>query len=583
MQITINYLRQKRKNIALIVFSFIISSIALLSLGYEIKQFIDQNNDIIAIKRSLIFISISTVIWSITLFLRMITYGSLVEKLSLYLRINLYKKIKSFSLYFFEKVRGTEITGVIITDINTIHDILIGSLLSSTRSIFTFIGSIIMLIYTSPTMAFYFILIFPFILVFIIYLGKLVKKSMYNARKELDILSAYVDETYRNINLVKSFCIEKVLSKKFDEHANQNYIYNLKYHHNRALLVIAIIIILMIAMGAMFIAFRSKVIDGSLTIGEVGSFIFYAIMSATSLSNLSDLLSIKDNLKVALNNIDNILNINELRIFEKKNNLSYPPNKFESLVFNKVLYSYPSQPDIRILNDFSFKIKQGEKIAIIGNNGSGKSTIFKLIIRLYNIISGEILINNYMTDTLQLKHLREFFILLESNVLPFSTTIRENLLYANSQLLDNPKKHDDILLSALQRSYALEYILKLENGLDTIIGEQGVKFSSGEMQKILLARAFVTDRQILLLDEPLSALDSQKAHLVLTSLLSLAPKKTILCILHHIQEVPNFDKIIFIYNASTSYIGTHNELYNNNKHYRDLCDNHYHDLKSVAH
>jgi ABC-type multidrug transport system fused ATPase/permease subunit len=222
--------------------------------------------------------------------------------------------------------------------------------------------------------------------------------------------------------------------------------------------------------------------------------------------------------------------------------------------FSHVNFHYPTRPDVEVLKDMHFTIQPGEKIALVGPSGAGKSTIIQLLLRFYSVNSGKILLDEKNIAGLSVKEIRSNMAIVPQEVMLFGGTIRENILYGNLVA------SDEEIMKAAEQANALEFISKFPNGLDTIVGERGVKLSGGQRQRIAISRAILKNPAILLLDEATSALDAESEKLVQGALDALMEGRTTIIIAHRLSTIRNVDKILVMNHGRIVEEGDHQEL-----------------------
>lgn len=233
----------------------------------------------------------------------------------------------------------------------------------------------------------------------------------------------------------------------------------------------------------------------------------------------------------------------------------YTPIKLNgSIQFQDIKFAYPSRKDIEIYKNLNFKVEQGKKIALVGTSGAGKSTVFNLLLSYYKPDGGNILIDNKNINEISIKQLRGNIAIVPQEVILFGGTIRENILYGK---LD---ASEDEIIDATKKANAWQFISQFPEGLDTKVGERGIKLSGGQRQRIAIARAILKDPAILLLDEATSALDAESEVLVQEALNNLMQNRTTLIIAHRLSTIRNVDTIFVLDRGAIVEQGNHNEL-----------------------
>ena len=224
------------------------------------------------------------------------------------------------------------------------------------------------------------------------------------------------------------------------------------------------------------------------------------------------------------------------------------------IVFQDVNFTYPSRPDIKVLQNINLRIEKGQKVALVGPSGAGKSTIFQLLLRFYNLSEGDIKIGEQSIKDFDIRGFRNTIALVPQEVILFSGTIRENITYADQDA------SEERIINAAKQSNAMEFITNFPEGMDTVIGERGVKLSGGQRQRIAIARAILKDPAILLLDEATSALDSESERIVQEALDNLMLGRTSIIIAHRLSTIVDVDNIYVLQNGQVRESGNHNEL-----------------------
>jgi ABC-type multidrug transport system fused ATPase/permease subunit len=291
-----------------------------------------------------------------------------------------------------------------------------------------------------------------------------------------------------------------------------------------------------------------------MTVGDLTTYILYSMFVAGSMGSFPELYA---NIQRSLGASERILEI----LHEPQENLNVKPTCKEvhktmtgKLSFNHVSFAYPSRPDIEILKDINFTANAGDKIAIVGPSGTGKSTIASLILQFYTAKKGEVSYDDRPASDFELCDIRNQVAIVPQDVLLFGGTIRENIAYGKLEATE------DEIIAAAKRANAHQFILNFPEGYDTLVGERGVKLSGGQRQRIAIARALLKDPAILILDEATSSLDSESERQVQEALEELMRGRTSIIIAHRLSTIVDADKIIVVENGIVSESGTHFEL-----------------------
>jgi ATP-binding cassette subfamily B protein len=317
-------------------------------------------------------------------------------------------------------------------------------------------------------------------------------------------------------------------------------------------------------LGAMIWFGAKDVTNGDISAGELASFVFYAIMVARSVAVISEIYG---QLQRAAGSTERLLELlsEESQIQPPTQAIDLPDGSL-SLNFNNVSFSYPSRPQEKALEEISFKVGEGETVAIVGLSGSGKTTIFELIQRFYDPSNGSIEVADLNIMSLDPVNLRTNIGVVPQQPNLFSADVSHNIGYGD------PHANAEQIKSAAKEAFALDFIEKLPDGFDSYLGEQGVRLSGGQRQRIAIARAILKDPSILLLDEATSALDANSEQKVQEALKRLMQGRTTLIIAHRLATIMHADRILLIDNGRLVAEGTHQNLLASSKLYKRLCE-----------
>ncbi|MGB1540098.1 MAG: ATP-binding cassette domain-containing protein, partial [Rickettsiales bacterium] len=296
-----------------------------------------------------------------------------------------------------------------------------------------------------------------------------------------------------------------------------------------------------------------NVLDGTLSPGALSAFVFYAIVVAGAVGAISEVIGDLQRAAGATERLTELLAITpEINTPEPAKTLPVPLKG--SLSIDHITFHYPSRPDYPALHDFSLDIAPGETVAIVGPSGAGKTTLFQLILRFYDPQTGDIRIDGVPINQLAPEILRSHIGLVPQEPIIFSANGWDNIRCGN---LD---ARDEDVLEAAKAACALDFLEALPDGLNSYLGEKGVRLSGGQRQRLAIARAIVRNPKILLLDEATNALDAQSEHLVQEAISVLMQNRTTLVIAHRLSTVLNADKIVVMQDGKIEAIGRHQDL-----------------------
>ncbi|HGN7139916.1 TPA: ABC transporter ATP-binding protein [Staphylococcus aureus] len=484
------------------------------------------------------------------------------EKIIFSIRCLVWNHIVRLKTSFFDSNESGELLSRIIDDTKVINTFVSHKLPSTLPNILTIIGSIIMLFIIDWKMTLCTFVIVPLFFIIILPLGQMMEKTSNKTQNEIAQFSGMISRILSEIRLVKVSSTENLEVKNGKDRLTN--IYNLGIKQAKITSIIepisSILVLLMIAIVLGFGGWR--VSSGNISSGNLVAMIFYVFQLVLPISNISTLITDYKQAKGASFRLSEILSQKTEEIEGKrKEDLDIPFIKFENVSF-----SYDKE---EILKNLSFTIPQNKVTAFVGPSGSGKSTIFNLIEKMYEIDNGKIYIGNSLLSDLDLLSWRKNLGYVMQDNSMMSGTIRDNILYG----LEDQKIKDDYLDYYCKLANCYDFINNLEKRYDTFIGERGVKLSGGQRQRIDIARSFIKNPKVLLLDEITANLDSESEHKIQDAMSTLMKDRTTIIIAHRLSTIQKADQIIFLDNGIITGIGDHNSLYNSHKKYKEFVLN----------
>ncbi len=467
------------------------------------------------------------------------------------IRRALYEKIITLPIQFFEENRVGNLTSRISSDVSQLQDALTNQLAFFVRQLVLPIVCIPFILAVSVKLTMIILGLLPVLIVAAVLFGRFIRKISRRAQDELAESNTIVEETFQAADVVKAFTNEAYETRRYGK-INLSVatigMYAAKY---RAGFVSFIIFAMFGAIVFIVYAGLNEVAQGHITMGGLIQFFLLTIFIGSSLAGLSESYSVLQKTIGASERINEILGeVSETKVADE--NLNTPING--DVEFKNVHFTYPSRKDSKLFSDLSFKVKAGQKIALVGPSGSGKSTIIKLLSGLYPFESGEILIDGKNLKDYNITALRKNFGTVPQDTILFGGTIRENIAYGKT----NATEED--IISAAKKANAFSFIESFPEKFDTLVGERGVKISGGQKQRIAIARAILRDPKILILDEATSALDSESEKLVKQALDELMKNRTTFIIAHRLSTIREADVILVINKGKIVEQGTHDDL-----------------------
>lgn len=531
-----------------LVFPFVTGKLVDAATG-EFKYF--ENINLIAL--GLVGVLLFQAVFS---YMRVILFAKVSEQAMGDIRNDLFKKIIGLPYPFFEERRIGELVSRITADVTQIQDTLSVTLAEFFRQIATLIIGITIILVSSTKLTLLMLATYPPIVIVAFIFGKYIRKLSKQTQDSLADANTVAEESFQSIQTVKSFANEAYESLRFSTEIGQVVSFALKAAKYRAAFISFIIfglfggIVLVLWYGA------SLVEQGEMTIGDLTAFIIYTTFIGASVGGMGDIYAKIQKTIGSSERIREILE-EESEIEIASDDKLEKLNLKGEISLSKLNFSYPSRKDIKVLKDINLNIKPGEKLALVGPSGAGKSTIIQLILGYYKDYEGSILFDNNDLKNFPVNSLRKEIALVPQEIILFGGTIKENIAYGK------PNATDAEIMEAAEKANASEFINTFPEGLETLVGERGVKLSGGQKQRIAIARAILKDPVILILDEATSSLDAESESLVQSALNRLMENRTSIIIAHRLSTIRNADCIAVIENGNIVQKGDHEDLLQN--------------------
>lgn len=539
----------------------LIGTIGSLIVPLLTQKFIDGfNTDLITAPLVVLIIGVflgSSVIDGISYYM----LAKIGQTVVLSLREMIWEKFLKLPVSYFDKTKSGESVSRVVNDTSIIQSLITSHFPQLISGILSVTGSVIILLFLDWKLTLIMFVSLPVSIAVIMPLGSRMQKISKKLQDETAVFTGSIQETLSEIRLMKSFNAESYEQEKGSRGINQLYKYGMKEAAINALLspimytIMMFVIILVIGYGGL------RVADGTMTIGTLVAFLLYLFQIIMPMTMFAMFYTEYNKALGATGRIIGILDMDD----EKSGNMKRVQLLYKTLRFNNVSFGYDNTP---VLENLSFTAKNNQKIAFVGPSGSGKSTIFSLIERYYPVWGGDITVDDINIEDIPLHNYRSGigYVAQESAIV--SGTIRENITYG----LNSSQYNEEGIERAVKQSYTSEFINDLPEGLETEVGERGVKLSGGQRQRIGIARAFLRNPKILMLDEATASLDSQSEKYVGEALNELMAGRTVLVIAHRLSTIVNSDKIYFIDNGRLTGEGTHEALMASHEMYRAFTE-----------
>jgi ABC-type multidrug transport system fused ATPase/permease subunit len=395
--------------------------------------------------------------------------------------------------------------------------------------------------------------IFPIIVVGAMFLGKRIRNLSKERQKMLAESNTILDETLQSIYAVKAFTNEFFETMRYRTSNDSVVKVALKFAAGRAVFSVFIITVLFGAFFFVILAGMWMVQNNEITAGKLISFLGFTAIIGASIAGLGNFYSEIVGAIGATERVREILNTPSEVDERRQTNLK--AGRFNGdIVFDQVKFSYPTRSDVPVLKGVSLRIKPGSKVAVVGQSGAGKSTIMQLLLQFHLLDSGMITIDGTDIYEYDLESYRHNFAIVPQEVILFGGTIKENILYGK------PESDESEIIEAAKKANAWDFIKTFPEGLETIVGERGIKLSGGQRQRIAIARAILRNPSILLLDEATSSLDAESEKVVQEALNNLMEGRTSIIIAHRLATIRDVDKIYVLEGGHIIEEGTHEQL-----------------------
>ena len=476
------------------------------------------------------------------------------------LREKLYTHILELPLSYFQHHHTGALMSRILNDVTLIQGAVSGAVTRLFCDTFTIIGLIGVVFYRDFILATITMIVFPLAIMPVLRIGRKIRKISTSSQEEMGELSSLLNETFSGARIVKAFGMEDYEKKRFQKINNKLFRW-----YMRAISMQAISSPLMEFLGSIGIATvigygGYQVIKGVSTPGNFFSFIAGVMMLYRPIKGLSNVYNTVQQGVAAAIRIFEVLDTEK----EKKDDAGIELPRFkDSIIYKQVWFKYPGEEEW-VLKNLNLVIKKGEKVALVGPSGAGKTTIVNLLPRFFDTDKGKVIIDGHDIKAVNLRSLRSQIAIVSQDTILFNDTVKNNIRYGR------PDATDEEIIAAAKAAYAYDFIKKLPQGFDTIIGEKGIRLSGGEQQRICIARAILKNAPILILDEATSFLDTESEAMVQKALENLLTDRTALIIAHRLSTIVNADKIAVVNNGHIVEEGKHKELLAKNGFYAKL-------------
>ena len=507
-----------------------------------------------------LFIVVVALIAGLFTFLMRQTIINVSRYIEFDLKNEIYKHYQVLSLSFYKSNRTGDLMNRISEDVGKVRMYAGPAIMYTINTVTLFTVALTQMLSTAPKLTLYTMLPLP-ILSFVIYkLSRLINHRSKIVQESLSGLSSFTQEQFSGISVIKSYTIEPSVNNEFEKLSAENRKKQIDLAKVQALFFPLMILLIGVSNLLVIYIGGKQYINGEIeNIGTIAEFIIYVNMLTWPVATVGWVTSIVQQAEASQKRINEFLETEP----EIKNNVECLTDIKGAIEFKNVTFTYPDT-NITALKDVSFKIESGEKLAILGMTGSGKSTILDLIGRLYDTQQGSILIDGKQIDDINLYNLRESTGYVPQDAFLFSDSIKNNIKFGKENATEEE------VIEAAKNARVHKNIIDFKNGYDTVLGERGITLSGGQKQRVSIARAIIKSPEILLFDDCLSAVDTETEEKILKNLERVSKNKTTIIVSHRISSAKNADKIIVLDEGKIIQAGTHQTLKKTEGYYKDL-------------
>jgi ATP-binding cassette subfamily B protein len=562
----LSLLKQYKARLIAASCALLFTAAATLSLGKAVQVLIDQGfgGDSDDLLQAIIFLVTIAAAMSVGTFIRFYLVSWLGERVSADLRLAVFNNIVKLHPGYFETNRSGEIMSRLTTDTTLLQTIIGSSFSMALRSSLTLVGALVMMFITNLKLSLIIAAGVPLILMPILFFGRRVRTLSNESQDTIASVGSYAGEIIQHIKVVQSYTREEFEQQAFATEVERAFAVAQRRIWQRSLLICGSILLIFVSMSAMLWQGGQDVISGDMTGGELGAFVFYAIMVGSGVATVSEVWGELQRAAGAAERLLDLLGTRSI-IVDNGIEITSSSDRRPSLRLEDVTFHYPSRPDEAALKHLSLDIEAGKSLALVGPSGAGKSTVFELLQRFYDPQSGQVLLNDCDLKELGLSALRGSMALVPQQPALFTADVRYNIGYGK------PGATEQEIIAAAKAAHAHDFISALPEAYASHLGEQGVRLSGGQRQRIALARAILNDPDILLLDEATSALDTESEYQVQLALQELMHNRTTVIIAHRLSTILHADNIAVLDQGKLVATGTHDSLLKSSELYARLA------------
>jgi len=549
------FLLPYRMRVLAAIVALLVAAACVLAFGQGLRSVIDTgfaSADPSVLDRALFGVLVLAVVLAAATYARFYLMMSIGERVVADMRRAVFDHILSFAPGYFETVRTGEVISRLTNDTTLLQAVIGYGFSLAVRNSLLLVGALAMLAWTNLKLTLIVVCIGPLVVLPVLLLGRRIRRYSRAGQDRVADVSIYVDEALHEIRTVQAYTHEEHARRAFGERVEATYQTGITRIATKGLLIALVMLAVFGGVGFILWLGGSDVLAGRLSAGNLSAFVFYSAVAAGSVAAVSEVMGELQRAAGATERLMELLEAQPEIVAPREP--APPPQAVRSLEFDAVSFAYPSRPGTLALENFSLRVAQGERVALVGPSGAGKSTVFALLVRFYDPQVGAVRVDGVDVRSMDPRALRRLVAVVPQDPVIFATSVLENVRYGR------PDAGAEDVRRALEAAFALDFVERLPEGVDTQLGERGVKLSGGQRQRIAIARAILADRAILLLDEATSALDAESEKAVQRALERLMRGRTTLVIAHRLATVKSSDRIVVMDQGRIVATGRHDAL-----------------------